>query len=109
MAPLHPLPAFSNAIPRRCGPPLVKSRARFSSGAEPSTIAAVGLTLRQWPLSLDRDGRRARNAILSPDQRAKAIVARWRAEGAEARAVPMTYNGQSAGKPLLLIAWQSCR
>jgi L-xylulokinase len=64
------------------------------SGGEPSTIAAVGLTGYDNGLFLiDRDGKPVRNAILSPDQRAKAIVARWRAAGAEARAVPMTYTG----------------
>ena len=40
-----------------------------------------------------------------PDLRAQKIVARWRAEGSEASAVPLTFNTQFAGKPLPLIAW----
>ena len=66
----------------------------------------VGLTGYGNGLFLvDRDGRPVRNAILSPDQRARAILARWRAEGAEARSVQLTYNSEFPGKPLPLIAW----
>ncbi len=77
-----------------------------SSGVAPSSIAAVGLTgYGNGLFLLDGAGRPVRNAILSPDQRARAILARWRAEGAEARAAGLTFNAQFAGKPLPLIAW----
>ena len=82
------------------------ARVLSASGVEPSSIAAVGLTGYGNGLFLvDRHGRPVRNAILSPDLRAQAIVARWRAEGAEARSVALTYNSQFPGKPLPLIAW----
>ena len=63
----------------------VTRRVLSASGVEPSSIAAIGLTGYGNGLFVDRHGRPVRNAILSPDLRAQAIVARWRAEGAEAR------------------------
>jgi L-xylulokinase len=76
-----------------------------TSGVAPASIVAVGLTGYGNGLFLiDRDGRSVRNAILSPDLRARAILARWRAEGAEARSAELTYNSQFPGKPLPLIA-----
>ena len=108
MAPLHPAPGFLERDPEAMWAAVcdVSRKVLSSSGVEPATIVAVGLTgYGNGLFLLDRDGRPVRNAILSPDQRAQAIVARWRAEGAEARAVPLTYNRQFAGKPLPLIAW----
>jgi len=108
MAPLHPAPGFLERDPETMWAAVceVARKVLSTSGVEPSTIAAVGLTgYGNGLFLLDRDGTPVRNAILSPDQRAAAIVARWRDEGAEASAVPLTYNRQFAGKPLPLIAW----
>src|SRR5271166_5263701 len=108
MAPLHPAPGFLERDPEAMWAAArdVARKVLSSSGVEPSSIVAVGLTGYGNGLFLiDRDGRPVRNAILSPDQRAQAIVARWRAEGVEARTVPLTYQRQWAGKPAPLIAW----
>ena len=108
MAPLHPAPGCLERDPEAmwasvCG---VARKVLSSSGVAPSSIAAVGLTGYGNGLFLiDQHGRPVRNAILSPDQRAQSIVARWRAEGAESSSVKLTFNGQFAGKPLPLIAW----
>ncbi len=108
MPPLHPAPGFLERDPEAMWAAVcdVARKVLAVSGVEPSSIAAVGLTGYGNGLFLiDRDGRPVRNAILSPDQRAQGVVARWRAEGAEARSVQLTYNAQFAGKPLPLIAW----
>jgi L-xylulokinase len=108
MAPLHPAPGSLEREPEAMWTAVcdVSRRVLAASGAQPSSIAAVGLTgYGNGLFLLDRDGRPVRNAILSPDQRAQAILNRWRAEGAEARARELTYNSQFAGKPLPLIAW----
>ena len=108
MAPLHPAPGCLERDPEAmwasvCG---VARKVLSSSGVAPSSIAAVGLTGYGNGLFLiDQHGRPVRNAILSPDQRARSIVARWRAEGPESRSVKLTFNAQFAGKPLPLIAW----
>ena len=88
MAPLHPAPGFLERDPEAMWAAVcdVARKVLSSSGVAPSSIVAVGLTGYGNGLFLiDRDGQPVRNAILSPDQRAQAIVARWRAEGAEAR------------------------
>ena len=108
MSPLHPAPGCLERDPEAMWAAVcaVARRVLSSSGVAASSIAAVGLTGYGNGLFLiDRDGRPVRNAILSPDQRAAAIVARWRAEGAEGRSVKLTYNAQFPGKPLPLIAW----
>ena len=108
MAPLHPAPGCLERDPEAMWTAVcdVARRVLSTSGAAPTSIAAVGLTGYGNGLFLiDRDGRPVRNAILSPDQRARAILARWRAEGAEARSVELTYNSEFPGKPLPLIAW----
>jgi L-xylulokinase len=108
MAPLHPAPGCLERDPDAMWAAVcdVTRRVLSTSGVAPSSIAAVGLTGYGNGLFLvDRDGRPVRNAILSPDLRARAIVARWRAEGAEARSAQLTYNSQFPGKPLPLIAW----
>ena len=108
MPPLHPAPGCLERDPEAMWAAVcdVTRKVLSASGVEPSSIAAVGLTGYGNGLFLvDRDGRPVRNAILSPDLRAQAIVARWRAEGAEARSAALTYNPQFPGKPLPLIAW----
>ena len=108
MAPLHPAPGCLEREPEAMWAAIceVARKALSFADVSPSSIAAVGLTgYGNGLFLLDRDGRPVRNAILSPDQRARAILARWRIEGAEARSVEVTYNAQFPGKPLPLIAW----
>jgi L-xylulokinase len=108
MAPLHPAPGCLERDPDAMWAAVcdVARKVLSASSVAPASIAAVGLTGYGNGLFLvDRDGRPVRNAILSPDQRARAILARWRAEGAEARSVQLTYNSEFPGKPLPLIAW----
>ena len=108
MPPLHPGPGCLERDPEAMWAAVcdVTRKVLSASGVEPSSISAVGLTGYGNGLFLvDRDGRPVRNAILSPDLRAQAIVASWRAEGAEARSAALTYNPQFPGKPLPLIAW----
>ena len=108
MPPLHPAPGCLERDPEAMWAAVceVARKVLSSSGVEPPAIAAVGLTGYGNGLFLvDRAGNPVRNAILSPDLRAQKIVARWRAEGSEASAVPLTFNTQFAGKPLPLIAW----
>ncbi len=108
MAPLHPAPGFLERDPEAMWAAVcdVSRKVLSSSEVEPSSIVAVGLTGYGNGLFLvDSDGRPVRNAILSPDQRAQAIVKRWRADGAEARSVELTFNAEFPGKPLPLIAW----
>ena len=108
MAPLHPAPGCLERDPDAMWAAVceVTRSVLSTAGVAPSSIAAVGLTGYGNGLFLvDRDGRPVRNAILSPDLRAQAIVARWRAERAEARSVELTYNSEFPGKPLPLIAW----
>ena len=108
MAPLHPAPGSLERDPEAMWAAVcdVSRKVLAAAGVEPSSIAAVGLTgYGNGLFLLDRDGKPVRNAILSPDQRATGVVKRWRAAGAEAAAVPLTFNTQFAGKPLPLIAW----
>ena len=84
MPPLHPAPGCLERDPEAMWAAVcdVARKVLAASGVEPSSIAAVGLTgFGNGLFLLDRDGRPVRNAILSPDQRAQAIVKRWRAEG----------------------------
>jgi L-xylulokinase len=84
MPPLHPALGCLERDPEAmwaavCG---VTRKVPSATDVEASSIAAVGLTgYRNGLFLVDRDGRPVRNAILSPDLRAQAIVARWRAEG----------------------------
>ncbi|MGD1038383.1 MAG: FGGY family carbohydrate kinase [Roseiarcus sp.] len=72
----------------------------------PSSIMAVGLTgYGNGLYLLDRHGKPVRNGVLSPDLRAREIVARWRASGLEDAAIPLTYQRQWPGKPAPLLAW----
>jgi L-xylulokinase len=103
IAPLHPAPGCLERDPEAMWASVceVAHRVLSSSGVAPSSIVVVGLTGYGNGLFLvDRDGNPVRNAILSTDQRARAILARWRAEGAEARSIQLTYNAQFPGKHL---------
>jgi L-xylulokinase len=108
MAPLHPAPGCLERDPAAmwsaiCG---VSRKVLAQAGVAPSSIAVVGLTgYGNGLYLLDRHGEPVRNGVLSPDLRAQAIVARWRASGLEDAAIPLTYQRQWPGKPMPLIAW----
>ena len=108
MTPLHPAPGRLERDPDAMWSAIcrVARQVVASAKVDPSSIAVVGLTGFGDGLHLvDRNGKAVRNGILSPDQRAHAIVARWREEGIEADTLPLTYQRQWAGKPGPLIAW----
>ncbi len=108
MAPLHPAPGSLERDPEAMWSAVceVAHAVLAAARVEPSAIVAIGLTGYGNGLYLvDGRGTPVRNGILSPDQRAQAIVARWRAEGVEAQTIPLTYQRQWAGKPAPLIAW----
>ena len=88
MAPLHPAPGSLERDPEAMWSAVceVAHAVLAAARVEPSAIVAIGLTGYGNGLYLvDGRGTPVRNGILSPDQRAQAIVARWRAEGVEAR------------------------
>ena len=108
MPPLHPRPGFLERDPEAMWASVcdVTRKVLADSAVDPPSIAAVGLTgYGNGLLLVDRNGTPVRNAILSPDLRASAILERWRAEGAEARSLGLTLNSQFPGKPMPLIAW----
>ena len=108
MAPLRPAPGHMERDPRAMWEAVceVARRALMESGVAPSSIAAVGLTGYGNGLYLvDAAGAPVRNGVLSPDLRAQEIVARWRADGTEARVTPATFQHLWPGKPGPLIAW----
>jgi len=108
MAPLHPAPGCLERDPAAmwaaiCG---VSRKVLEKAGVAPSSIAAVGLTGYGNAIYLiDRSGQPVRNGILSPDLRAEAIVAKWRASGLEDAIIPLTYQRLWPGKPAPLLAW----
>ncbi len=108
MTPLRPAPGWLERDPEAMWSAVcdVARKAVGAAGTAPSSIVAVGLTGYGNGLYLvDEKGAPVRNGILSPDQRAQAIVARWRAEGLESHTIPLTHQRQWAGKPAPLIAW----
>ena len=108
MMPLRPAPGCLERDPQAMWSAICKvSREVLAAAAvAPSSIVAVGLTGYGNALYLlDRNGKPVRNGILSPDLRAEAIVARWRASGLEDEAIPLTYQRLWPGKPAPLIAW----
>jgi L-xylulokinase len=108
MAPLHPAPGCLERDPEAMWSAIcdISRKVLAASAVAPSSIVAVGLTGYGNALYLvDRDGKPVRNGILSPDLRAEAYVARWRASGAEDAIVPITYQRLWPGKPAPLIAW----
>lgn len=108
MAPLRPAPGCLERDPAAmwaaiCG---VSRRVLEKAGVAPSSIVAVGLTGYGNALYLlDHSGAPVRNGILSPDLRAEAIVAQWRASGLEDGIIPLTYQRLWPGKPAPLLAW----
>jgi len=108
MTPLHPAPGCLERDPAAmwaaiCG---VSRKVLDKAEAAPSSIVAVGLTgYGNGIYLLDRHGEPVRNGVLSPDLRAEAIVARWRASGFEDAIIPITYQRLWPGKPAPLLAW----
>ena len=81
-------------------------RALDGAGIDPDAVAVVGLTGTGNGLFLaDAAGRPVRNGVLSSDQRAAGIVARWRQEGLEPGHIGLANQYLWAGKPLPVLAW----
>ena len=108
MAPLHPAPGCLERDPAAMWAAICErlAQAPEKAGVAPSSIVAVGLTgYGNGLYLLDRSGAPVRNGILSPDLRAQAIVASWRASGLEDAVIPLTYQRLWPGKPAPLLAW----
>ena len=108
MPALHPAPGRLERDPRAMWSAIcdIAREVVRTAAIDPASIAVVGVTGYGDGLHLiDGNGEPVRNAILSPDQRAQAIVDRWRAVGREEKTIPLTYQRQWAGKPAPLIAW----
>lgn len=76
------------------------------AGVNPAEIAAVACTGHGNGLYLvDAAGVPVRPAINSTDQRAQAIVAQWRADGVDVRALPRTTQCVWPAQPNALLAW----
>ena len=76
------------------------------TGVDPEDIAGVAICGHGKGLYLwGRDGRPARNGIISTDNRAYAYMLKWRADGSEARAYAMSCQHVMACQPVALLAW----
>lgn len=73
---------------------------------DPADVACVACTGHGNGLYLiDAEGRPVRNAVNSMDQRAADIIARWKADGTAARALPLTAQCVWPAQPNALLAW----
>jgi len=73
---------------------------------DPATIMAIACTGHGNGLYLvDADGVPVRNAINSMDGRAAEIVARWKQDGIDAKALPLTAQCVWPAQPNALLAW----
>ena len=76
------------------------------AAVDPADIAGVACTGHGNGLYLiDAEGRPVRNGINSMDGRAAEIVAAWKAEGVDARALPKTAQCVWPAQPNALLAW----
>lgn len=76
------------------------------SGVDAAEIACVACAGHGNGLYLiDADGRPVRNGINSMDGRAAEIIAAWKAEGVDARALPKTAQCIWPAQPNALLAW----
>ncbi len=76
------------------------------SGVDPAEVAAVACTGHGNGLYLiDAQGRPVRNGINSTDSRAAEIVACWKEEGVDLRALPKTAQCVWPAQPNALLAW----
>jgi len=76
------------------------------AGVNPAEIACVACTGHGNGLYLiDADGKPVRNGINSMDGRAAGIIAQWKADGVDARALPKTAQCVWPAQPNALLAW----
>lgn len=76
------------------------------AGANAGEVACVACTGHGNGLYLiDADGRPVRHGINSTDTRAAEIVAEWKADGVDARALPKTAQCVWPAQPNALLAW----
>jgi L-xylulokinase len=76
------------------------------SGIDPHDIAALaccghGKGLYLW----GKDGKPARNGIISTDRRAQEYVSRWKADGTEKKVFALSCQHIMACQPVSLLAW----
>jgi len=77
-----------------------------ATGIAPTDVAGVAVCGHGKGLYLwGRDGRPARNGIISTDNRAWAYPQKWRADGTEARAFALSCQHVMACQPVALLAW----
>ena len=76
------------------------------TGVAPAEVAGVAVCGHGKGLYLwGKDGRPARNGIISTDNRAYAYPLKWREDGAESRAFAMSCQHVMACQPVALLAW----
>lgn len=76
------------------------------TGVAPKDVAALAVCGHGKGLYLwGKDGRPARNGIISTDNRAYAYPVKWRADGTEARAFKLSCQHVMACQPVALLAW----
>ncbi len=76
------------------------------AGVDPADVACVACTGHGNGLYLiDADGNPVRNGINSMDGRAAGIIAQWKADGVDARALPKTAQCIWPAQPNALLAW----
>jgi len=105
---LEPQPGWSerdmNAMWRGTAEAIREAIAR--SGVDAGDIACVACTGHGNGLYLiDAAGRPVRNGINSMDGRAAGIIAQWKADGVDARALPKTAQCIWPAQPNALLAW----
>ena len=76
------------------------------TGVSPDDVAGVAICGHGKGLYLwGKDGKPARNGIISTDNRAYAYPVKWREDGTEARAYTMSCQHIMACQPVALLAW----
>ena len=76
------------------------------TGVSPDDIAGVSICGHGKGLYLwGKDGKPARNGIISTDNRAYAYPVKWAADGTEARAFELSCQHVMACQPVALLAW----
>lgn len=78
---------------------------RVLADVDPAAIRGVGCTGHGKGLYLWGDGQPAYPAIASTDQRARAYVEQWQADGTAAAAAVQTLQPVTASQPVALLAW----
>ena len=84
----------------------VISRVLRETGTDPKDVAGIGIAGHGKGLYLwDRDGKPARNGIISTDNRAWAYPKRWAEDGTEEKVFALTAQHILACQPVSLLAW----